>query len=149
MFGEKDYSEYVKVAAHYQAIGQTSIYLSGDKEKPWQYAISCEPGGSHRLEISTDVRFKALHEGLEFSWCFDIEPRSANGSGSYHIDIEGIHRVLAKLPMDVANQFVAYLKSCAEAVEKQADEYQEAAKRQYGDAAALRNATVAPLTEVR
>ena len=50
--------------------------------------------------------------------------------------------MLAKLPMDVATSFVLYLKQCADSVEKKADEYQEAAKRQYGVAYALRNATI-------
>lgn len=142
IFEEKDYGDYVKLAAHYHAIGESKIYLHGNGEKPWQYAKSCKPGGSHRLDISTDVRFTASHKGLEFSWSFDIEPSSANGSGSYHIDVEGIQRVLAKLPMDVATSFVLYLKQCADSVEKKADEYQEAAKRQYGVAYALRNATI-------
>ncbi len=139
---DKDYGEYVKLAAHYQAIGDTKIYLSGDtSEKPWQYATSCEPGGTHRMDIETNVRFTARHKGLEFSWSFDIEPRSANGSGTYQIDVEGIQRVLAKLPMDVATEFATYLKNCADSVEKKADEYQAAARRQYGVAHALRNAT--------
>ena len=43
MFEEKDYGDYVKLAAHYQAIGESKIYLDGNGEKPWQYAKSCEP----------------------------------------------------------------------------------------------------------
>lgn len=147
MFNDsKPWQEYVKQADHYQAIGETRIHLYGDAEKPWQYATGCEPGGSHRLDISTSVRFTAAKNGLEFSWSYDIEPSSANGKGDYHIDIEGIQRVLAKLPMKTATDFVNYLKSCADAVEKRADEYQESAKRQYGTASALRNATVAPVS---
>jgi hypothetical protein len=142
---DKPWKDYVKQAEHYRAIGETKIYLGGDGEKPWQYAISCEPGGTHRIDIATDVRFTAEHAGLVFSWSFNIEPHSANGKGGYHIDVEAIQRVLAKLPMDVATNFVTYLKSCADAVEKKADEYQAEAQRQYGTAVALRNSTTASL----
>lgn len=144
---EMDFQEYVKLAQHFQAIGDTELYLSGDGEKPWKYVTGVEPGGSHRLDIATSVSFKAAHPcGLEFRWSFNIEPHSANGRSGYYIDIDAIQRVLAKLPMEPATKFVTYLKSCADAVEKKADEYQDEAKRQYGTAHALRRATVAEVT---
>jgi len=140
----RDWQKYAKLAEHYQAIDETRIHLYGEGEKPWQYVTNVEPGSTHRLDIATDVRFTALTDGLEFSWSFDIEPRSANGKSGYCIDIEGIQKVIAKLPRAAANQFVIYLNSCAAAVEKKADEYQEEAKRQYGTAQALRVASVSP-----
>ncbi len=140
MLQEQSYEEYVKLAKHYLAIGAEKQYLMGDEEKPWHLATECEPGGSHRLDISTSVRFAGKHScGLVFSWSFDIEPRSANGSGSYEIDIEAIQRVLAKLVHYSARKgFLDYLLDCAEKVEKRADEYQQEAKKQYAAANALR-----------
>lgn len=141
---EKSWEEHAKLAEAYRKIGSTKIYLHHADDYPWQFVDSVEPGGSHRLEISTDVRFTAKHpSGLTFSWSFDIEPANANGKGGYHIDVEAIQRVLIKLPMKPATEFVKYLKACAEAVEKKANEYQQEAQRQYGAANALRNATVA------
>ena len=138
---EKSWEDHVKLAAHYKAIGGTDIYLYNDAEPPWKHATFCEAGASHRLDIATSVSFKAEISGLKFSWSFDIEPRSANGSGTYHIDVDGIMKVMAKLPEKTRGQFAAYLASCADAVEKKGAEYQEVARKQYGDAAALRKLT--------
>ena len=123
------------------SLGINSVYLYGlnNKNMPWEFATSCAPGGSHRLDIATDVRFTAKHPcGIEFTWSFDIEPRSANGKGSYEIDCAGIAEVLAKIPAEPAKQLREYLLDCAEKVTKRADEYQALAGRQYGDAALLR-----------
>jgi hypothetical protein len=88
------------------------------------------------------VRFSGKHPcGLTFSWTFDIEPRSANGSGRYHVDAESIQRVLAKIKEPARQQFCDYLIDCAATIEKRADEYQKEASAQYGQASALRAAT--------
>ena len=87
----KPLREIIKNAQHYLAVGQTEIYLDSDQgEYPWEFCTHCKPGGSHRLEIATDVWFYADHPcGLSFLWNFDIEPRSANGKGHYEIDADG------------------------------------------------------------
>lgn len=145
MLNEKPFREYVKNAGHYLAIGEKEIYLFGDQEKPWEIATSCEGGSSHRMDIATSVNFRGPHPcGLTFRWSWDLEPRSANGSGSYQVDTAGIQRVLAKLENYKCRQeFLDYLTDCAVKIEKKADEYQEAAKVQYASAAVIRNASKA------
>jgi hypothetical protein len=131
----------VEKAKSYLDIGQSEIYLHNDaNDYPWEFAQGCTPGGSHRLDISTSVRFFGEHpSGLRFSWSFDIEPYSANGSGSYHLDREGIASALAKLDRTpAAEQFRAYLRECVTKVSAKGDEYQAVANRQYADAQLLR-----------
>jgi len=137
---EKPFTEYVRLANHYLATGTDQVYLCG--EKPWSIATEFEPGGSHRLDISTSGWFSGNHPcGLRFRWSFDIEKRSANGSGSYQIDVEAIQRVLAKVINPKCRvQFLEYIADCAEKIEKRADEFQQEASKQYGQASALRRA---------
>lgn len=126
-----------KVGAHL-ALGQTEIYLA-DGEFPWSYVTRCEPGGTHRLEIDTDVWFYAEHPcGLTFRWCFDIEPHSANGKPEYHIAVDEAKKVLAFLPESLAAGFRSYLTTCAVAVEKKAAEWQRIVDHQRDTARALR-----------
>jgi hypothetical protein len=129
----------VQNAAAHKQLGQTDIYLSHDeKDFPWAHVTSVEAGGSHRLNISTSVSFRATHpSGLTFRWSYDIEPHSANGSGHYHIDVAGCQRVLALLPMTVRREFRAYLAGCAAAVLKSANEYQAIANKEQATADAL------------
>jgi hypothetical protein len=135
------WKEAVKKARHYLAVGQHEIYLSDSDEKPWALAIRCEPGGTHRLDINTDVWFYAQHSsGLQFRWSFDIEPRSANGTGSYDIDVNAIQNVLYKLPPKVQLQFKNYLMTCIEAVENKAVEWQAITDKQYATARRLKTA---------
>lgn len=133
------YSEATRKAQSLKDVGMTNIYLSGGY--PWHLVTDCEPGGSHRMEIATSVRFSA-HDpatGLDFNWCFDIEPRSANGSGGYHIDTEGCQRVLAQLPSDAKVSFRNYLADCALKVKDKGDEWMQCATRQLAAAAILRD----------
>jgi hypothetical protein len=132
----------IKNAKHHLAVGQKEIWLSDEDEKPWHLATTCAPGGSHRLEISTDVWFYGLHEksGLTFRWSFDIEPRSANGKGSYDIDVIGVRNVLTVLPKPCEKSFREYLRVCAKAVEKKAEEWNQITRSQYEAASALRSA---------
>lgn len=140
MISDESWKDIQALASHYLAIGNESIYL-GSKcpDIPWELATECEPGGSHRLEISTSVRFRGYDPstGLRMSWSFDIEPRSANGKGTYEIDTEGCLRVLALLPDVARAQFRRYLAECAPKVEKRAREYQDAADAQYDAARKL------------
>jgi len=140
-----DYKQAIKLAEHYKAIGESRICLSRDEsEKPWHLVTNCEPGGSHRLDISTSVRFYAVDPGtgLHFDWSFDIEPYEANGKSSYEIDARACRNVLAKLPAKTAIQFRAYLAECAEKVAARGDEYFKLYQRQHADADALRKLSV-------
>lgn len=133
MFDEKKWREYVKLADHYKAIGQTKIYLMRDDDHPWEFAIACEPGGTFRLSTPVTISFTANHvtSGLEFHWSLDLEQKDASGSGEFHIDTPHIVKALARLPKIVADQFREQLRITAIAVRQQADEWRNAADRQY------------------
>jgi len=124
-----------------KSLGQTVIYLSRGGKFPWHLATACEPGGSHRFEISTDARFsgKDPETGLTFNWNFDIEPLSANGSGQYQIDTEACINVIKKIKGSALTDFRKYLSDCTSKVKARGDEYQKAADSQYRDAAILRD----------
>jgi hypothetical protein len=136
-----NYEEAIQKAEHIKALGlDDDIYLSVGPY-PWHIATSCEPGGSHRLEIATSVWFRGESDGLKFRWSFDIEPhsREANGQGSYQINTEGCLEVIGHLKGKCLTQFKLYLKDCAEKILKVADEYQQIAYKQYRDAVILRS----------
>lgn len=127
-------------AAAYKAIGQTKIHLfDKDVEPPWHLASSCVPGSSYRLSIATSAHFVAKHEGLEFTWFFDLENRDANCTGTTKINMANCRKVIGKLKGEALIQFRSYLSDVSVAVKKQGDEYQAAADRQYRDAAMLRD----------
>ena len=128
----------IKNAAALKGLGQTRIYLS-DKNPPWHIAQTCEPGSSHRLDISTDARFTGEQDGLTFSWSFSIEPWEANGTGTYQIDVAACREVLGKLHGEALIQFRSYLSDCASKVAAKGAEVQTYADRQFKDAAILRD----------
>lgn len=131
---DKSWREIVAKAEAYIALDQIEhyLYFSHDGDYPWQYAVSCQHGGSHRLDIYTDVRFRAEHpSGLNFVWSFDIEPYSANLSPKYEIDIESCLKVLSLLTDPVKAQFEKYLLDCAKVVRKNAVKYDEIARREH------------------
>lgn len=120
-----------------KAIGQTEVYLSdGGGERPWRDVTEVEPGGSHRLDMATNVWFTAIDKktGLRFRWSFEIEPMTANGKGYYEIDVAGCRGVLGKLSSDGAKLFRAYLKSSAAKVRAKGLEWQRLVSKQMRDA---------------
>jgi len=136
------YEEAIKKADHFLAIGKREIYLS-EPPFPWEHTLSVEPGGSHRLDIATNVWFRAKEPktGLEFRWAFDIEPREANGKGHYMIDVEGCIRTISLLPEAIRLDFQKYLDECAKEVEKNAKELADMAGREFYSAIQLRKAS--------
>lgn len=135
-----NYTEAIKKAKHLKAIGSDEVWLGdNDGEKPWHLEAKCEPGGSHRLEIHTSCWFRATEpkSGLKFRWDFDIEPYSANGSGSYKIDTAGVFRVLSMMHPKTAIAFRKYLADCAEKVQKKGEEWRAVADGQLRDADTL------------
>lgn len=124
------YKEAIRKSESIKNLGIEEIYLTSDF--PWTLATDCSPGGSHRLEISTSVWFYATepNTGLKFRWSFDIEPHSANGSGKYCIDVDGVEKIISVLPDKAKKQFLEYLKDCASKVQKNADEYKKIASEQ-------------------
>jgi hypothetical protein len=116
----RDWRDAIQKAETYRDVGITELSISHDAPawgEPWEYVTEVSPGGSHRLDIDTTVRFRADHPcGLSFSWWFDIEPRSANGSGHYQIDVPGVRKVLTFLPPDKRQVFQTYLTAYANSV---------------------------------
>ena len=98
MFKDWSYQEVKDKANSIKNLGLGEVYLSKG-EYPWELATSCEPGGSHRLGIDTSVWFRATdpETGIPLRWSFDIEPRSANGKGTYRINVDGCRGVLSCL----------------------------------------------------
>lgn len=129
-----DYRDCLKKADAYKSIGQTRIYLYDGSVFPWEQVSEVEPGGSHRLDISTSVRMTAFIDGLEFSWTWDIEERSANGKGHYEINVGACREVMSKLPARARRQLREYFAECAEKVQEKGREWQKIADRQKRDA---------------
>ena len=135
-FDSQGYQHAIDNADAYKLVGQGEVYLNDAHEKPWHLTTSVEPGGSHRLNISTSVWFRGTHPetGMRFRWAFDLEPSSANGKGHYEIDRDGARAVLRQLPDGAKVAFRQYLYECAEKIEAKAKEYQSYADRQFADA---------------
>lgn len=129
-----DYREALKKADAYKSIGQTRIYMYDGSVFPWEHVSEVEPGGSHRLDISTSVRFSAHIDGLEFSWSWDIESRDANGKGHYEINVGACREVLSKVPATARHKLREYFAECAGKVQEKGQEWQRIADRQRRDA---------------
>ena len=93
------------------------------------------------MGIDTSVWFLATEpeSGIKMRWSFNIEPRSANGKGTYYIDVEGCQRVLNLLPEPSKTQFRKYLVKCANEIQKQVDELLTHVDRERITIAALRS----------
>lgn len=136
------YAQAVEQAAALRALGANrDVYLSKGPY-PWHLVKMCSDGGTHRIEINTDVRFTGYDSetDLTFRWSFDIEPRSANGTGSYDIDVTGCHEVLSVLRGEAREFFRLYLLEAADKVRSKGREFENIAKRQYGTADMLTRA---------
>lgn len=134
------YAKAVALADHLHSIGMTEIYLDRAANPfPWALVTSCKPGGSHRLDIDTSVRFVAFcpKSKLTFTWVWDLEPYSASGSGSYQIDAAAAKGVLSSLAGEAHLQFRLYLDECAVKVAERGRKYQELADKQLADATLL------------
>lgn len=132
-----DYRECLKKTEAYKSIGQSRIYLYDGSVYPWEHVSSVTPGGSHRLDISTSVRFEACIDGLEFSWSWDIEDRDANGKGHYEINVGRCREIISKLPKPARAKMRAYFAECAGKVQEKGQEWQKIADRQKRDAGVL------------
>lgn len=126
-------------ARHYLAVGQREVYLHDrDGDYPWHLATRISAGGMHRSGIPIDVTFYAdTDAGLVLRWSFDLEPREANGSGIFQIDMPAIWGVLGKVAPKVASDFRTHLASLAGTIWKRADELKAAADGQYALATSL------------
>lgn len=127
------FTDCVRNAEHYLAIGQTEIYLdSSDGDLPWHLAVDCCAGGSYRLNGPSSARVTAAHEsGLSFSWSFDFEGREANGTGVNQFDSASMLANAAKMPVAVREKFSAFLaREVWPAVYKRTGEVRDALRKQ-------------------
>jgi hypothetical protein len=139
--GERNWKEYVRLAKHYKAIGQTEIWLNRDKDAPWHLAQSVEAGSVYRLSTPVSFDFKGRDEksGLTFRWSFDIEESNANGRSLFQVNVDAARRVKDLLPATVANRFANQLEVTAKAIREKGKEYTEHAHAQFAMADALDN----------
>ena len=129
-------------AQAYKTLGIDRVYLSRfdgfEQDFPWHLATEVKEGGSHRLDISTDLSFSCkLDCGITLNWSLDLEPSSANGSGEYQINADGIAAVIGKLQPPCALELRRILADDSVKVRTRGDEYMKIAQRQYGSAAIL------------
>ena len=135
------FAEELEAIEHHKALGNTSVHLPHTVEdQPWDRVTLVKPGGTHRLDMETSLRFEYAHpEGVTFSWFIDVESRDANGSGSYRFEVERLAQILAKLPAPAAKQMQEYLARAADTVQAKGDEWMSIVQKQYGDAEVLRS----------
>jgi hypothetical protein len=140
MMPELTYKQAIAKADSLRDIGQTRIYLSHkETDFPWQYVTDVKEGGSHRLEMSTSVRFtaKCPDSGLEFNWSFDIEPPTADGKGYYQIDTAACQQVTQQLKGPALMKWRNYLSSSSAKVRAKGMEWRGHADTQLTTAAIL------------
>jgi hypothetical protein len=139
-----DYRDVLAKADAYKTTGETRIHLFNAEVYPWHLVTKVDPGGSHRLDIATSVRITAVDPAtqIEFSWSFDIEDQSANGKGSYQINIGACREVMGKVPAAARQALREYFATCAGKVQEKAQEWQAIADRQRRDADALHSLAV-------
>jgi len=133
MFRRETFTQCVKLAEHYLAIGQTNIYLDEcAADTPWHLATKVEAGGSYRLNGPASARVTASHEsGLTFSWSFDFEGRDANGTGVNQFDAQKLLAIAARMPATVRDQFADFLNAEVwPAVKKNTEEVRGALRKQ-------------------
>ncbi|AKR54349.1 hypothetical protein XM25_00725 [Devosia sp. H5989] len=135
MANEKTFEEYVRLAEHYLAIGQTEIFLYRDVAVPdeaYKLVTGARESGSYRLSGPNGVRFSALHTcGLTFSWTVDFEGHAANGTGTAQFDRERIRDVARKLPPEGARNFADFMeRSVLPPLKERAKEIRDALNRQ-------------------
>lgn len=106
------FAECVKLAEHFKAIGQHSVYLHETKAGvPWQHVTKVEAGCGYRLGVPTGVSLTAEHPcGLVFNWSVDFEDFGANGTGVNQFDPAAVMGLAAMLPKSAQKQLASVLR---------------------------------------
>lgn len=101
-------------------LGHKNVWLRyGAEDYPWHIAETVKAGNSYRMSMPTCFQVTGEHEsGLEFSWSVDIEPREANGTGTFQIDSDRLLEIAARLPASPRAQLAVFLQEVADLVEK-------------------------------
>lgn len=138
MMMDLTYNQAKSKAAALRELGQSEVYVRDDSP-PWHIADTCEPGGTHRLDMAVSARFAGTcpDTGLRIRWTFDLEPRTANGASEFVIDVEACRRVTRGLRGEALTAWRSYLSDSSKKVRARGTEYQNAANRQMTTAAIL------------
>jgi len=140
MLNDSKYQKALKLLDHYKAIGFTEIPLDeNDPDLPWDDVVEIADGGTFRFNVSINMHFIALHNsGMKFRWYINLEPHGSNGSGTLRFDTDLCVKVYNKLLPHKRKIFAAILDSKVAALQKQAEEYSNAAAQLIRDAATLK-----------
>ncbi len=142
MYKDWTYQEAITKSDSLHNLGIEELYLHDEfNNLPWGKVVEVKPGGSHRLDISTDVWIKAYDEQtkLVFKWTFSIESSSANGKGYYEVDVKSCGEVMKRLSGKAKIDFIDYLSDCANKLLTKGKEWNEIANKQYHDASVLQS----------
>lgn len=128
----KSLQEVLKNAAHYVALGDTTIFLDDDDpDLPWGEVSAIEEGNGYRLHGPTGFRCVAKRDGLTLKWHVDFEGREANGKGYSMFDRERMRRVMSMLPLKARAELAAFMESkVLPGVTKITAEWREALNKQ-------------------
>lgn len=100
------FSDIIKNAEHYKAIGQTKHYLRDDDPSlPWDSVVAVKTGTLHRLSGPASMWIIAEVAGLRVQWDVDFENSDANGHGVSLFDRDRLRDVAMRLPVSVRPQF--------------------------------------------
>ena len=137
----RSFADQLEAIEHYQALGMTRAMIPREADdQPWEVVTSLRPGSSHRLDMATSINCEYEHpSGMTFFWFLEIEEEGSNGSSAYQIDTTRLGGIIARLPDGPRQVLCAYLLESAGKVETRGEEFMEGARRQFGDAAALRS----------
>lgn len=130
MLHDMTYEAALKNAEHLKAIGETTVYLRGDKF-PWMVAKTVESGSAYRLNGPSGMYVIAEVEGITFKWNVDFEGRDANGRGVSLFDRDRLRDVAMKLPAPARAAFARLLaEQVLPGIEKNTSEIREALNKQ-------------------
>jgi hypothetical protein len=147
---DRTLQEYIDLAPHYIAIGQTEVYLYRnyggrnegfwDKQFPWEYVTDVDSnGGAMRYNASVNIDFEAIHPcGLTFKWTLDIEPEGHAQTGYLTPDIVRLKTALSLIPSHLEEKFKASLQDFLKNVEEQTEESRQFYVKQKNKAKAFR-----------
>lgn len=122
----EEWQDYIPLAEHYKAIDKTNIYLYVEKQYPWEYVSDISSAGSYRLNVPVSLRVSAAHPcGLTFSWNFELENSSANGTSRLQLNMEHIKEINSKFPIEVKIKLANILKQHTEQARKELTEYED------------------------
>lgn len=127
---ERTYSQAIKLAEHYIALGQTTVFIDA-KSAPWDKATGVEAGSMYRLGTPVGFWITAEEAGLTLKWSFDLETRDANGRGRHQFAHAQVREIMGRLPAKAQKAMARVLaKEILPEIAKRTKEYREALAHQ-------------------